>query len=103
MSAPAPAAARAARRTFSATHRSVPQARHVIRAQPADGDLHHTGASAHPLVSELVTRTVQHAPRLVHLGMSAAGGRSRSAWGSAPTGGGTAVWFALPVPAALDV
>ncbi|MGI5291015.1 hypothetical protein ACQEVF_47955 [Nonomuraea polychroma] len=102
MSAPAPATARAASWTFSATHRSVPQTRHAIRAQPADGNLHHTRPSADLLVSELGANAVEHAPGLVRLSMSAAGGRPRSAWGSGPTGGGTAVWFALPVPAAPD-
>jgi hypothetical protein len=94
MSAPAPATARAASWTFSAAHRSAPQARRAVRTQPVDGNPHHTGPFAELLVSELVANALEHAPGLVQT--------LSSTCGSAPTGGGKVVSFALPVPAALD-
>ncbi|MGP3959507.1 ATP-binding protein [Nonomuraea sp. 3N208] len=63
--------------TFSSTARSVPQARHAVRAQLADWDLRHAGEFAELLVSELVTNAVEHARGLVRLSVSAACGRLR--------------------------
>ncbi|TMR07038.1 ATP-binding protein [Nonomuraea turkmeniaca] len=63
--------------TFSSANLSVPQARHAIRAQLADWDLHHACEFAELLVSELVTNAVAHARGLVRLSVSAVGGRLR--------------------------